>query len=354
MRQLTMHIGTEKTGTTTIQGFLVANRARLRAAGLLVPERLVPPRFGGDSHRFLPAIANDDSYSDEFFRMQGLDTPEARRAAKARWWAAFADEVAQAGTARVIVSSEHLHSRLRRDHEVARLRERLAELFDRIEVVLYIREPVQAAVSLFSTAIKAGGVDSQPPGPEDAYFNNLANHRATIRRWSAVFGPAALRVRVFDRSRFAGGDLLEDFSAACALPACDYQRPKPRNEALSHLGIELMRRVNMALPRYLPNGRLNEARQGIEAVVERHFGTGPRYVAPAALARAYDEAFRESNEWVRARFFPDAERLFPERPAEVGGAPPLPAADLDRIAAMVVELLGRAPSGSPRPAQGPA
>ncbi len=333
MRRLTLHIGTEKTGTTTLQRFLALNRERLAGQGILVPARL-----GGDSHRRLPAIANDDAYVDEFFRAEGLADIAARRAAKDRWWQDFSDEVATSGAGRVLVSSEHLHSRLQRDAEVARLRALLIELFDRIDVVLYIREPLQAAVSLFSTSVKAGVVHDRMPGPDNAYFNNVANHRATIERWSAVFGEHALTVRLFDRSAFRDGDLIADFIAAADLPAVEYVRPGVQNETLSHLGLELLHRVNRMVPQFRSDGRPNRNRRSLQALFERHFSEGPRYVPPHAVAEAYDAAFAASNEWVRARFFPDRPRLFPERPAATPSKLPLPAEDLDRLTALFVEL----------------
>lgn len=344
MRRLTLHIGTEKTGTTTLQRFLVLNRARLAAEGILLPRYL-----GSPSHRLLPAIANDDDYVDEFFQAEGLGRDRtARRAAKDRWWQGFVEEVETARLARVLVSSEHLHSRLQTDREVARLRALLDSLFDRIDVVLYVRDPLLAAVSLFSTAIKAGVVHDRVPGPDNPYFNNIANHRATIERWSAVFGAEALRVRVFDRRRFEGGDLITDFAAAADLPLADHQRPDAENETLDHLGLELLRAVNRVLPRFDADGRPNPHRTDLQRLFETHFSHGRRYVPPPDLAEAYDTAFAASNEWVRARFFPEQDRLFPERPPAPPSGPLLPAEDLERLTTVFVELWLRAVEGGPK------
>lgn len=336
----TLHIGTEKTGTTTIQSFLAQNRAMLASAGILVP---VSP--GRHNHRLLPGIANDDDILDDLFRERALFEPEARRAAKARWWEAFRAEVGAAGLGRVLVSSEHLQSRLRRDGEVARLRDLLLTLFDSVSIVVYLRRPIETAVSLYSTAVKCGGVPAGVPGPDNPYFRNVVHHAETLRRWGAAFGETALTVRLFSRGDFAQGDLLADFIAACDLPTLDYARPAPENESLSALGVAVMREVNVALPLLNPDGTVNRARDGLMPFFERHFAAGPRSLPGAATVAAYEAAFADSDDWVRRRFFPGRAQLFaPYSPSGAAGPAPDPA-QVAGIAAAIVELWRRRGAG---------
>ena len=57
--ELYLHIGTEKTGTTTIQSFLAANR------DLLKRNRILYPRAPGEqNHRALAAAAQDCARGD--------------------------------------------------------------------------------------------------------------------------------------------------------------------------------------------------------------------------------------------------------------------------------------------------
>jgi hypothetical protein len=344
---LLLHIGTEKTGTKTIQRFLAANRAALAGQGLCVPQTL-----GDPNHRRLPAMACDDGYVDDYVRRLNLQDGVARRAAKDLWRASFTAEIARAAAApqparRVIISSEHLQSRLSRPGEIERLHALLAPLFDRITVLVYLRDPLETAVSLYSTAVKNGEDQPGPRPPDHPYYHNVVNHARTLQRWGAVFGQAALHPRLFGPAEFQGGGLLADFAVAACLPdappGAPYILPGPQNEALSALGTELLRRVNRRLPLFGPEGRLNPARGRIIDHFQRHFGSGPRFVPDPALAAAYAGAFAASDAWVRATWFPGRAALFPPAGAAAGPPPVLPdPADIDRLADLLTGLWTRA------------
>ena len=72
MTALILHIGTEKTGTTSIQEFLAINRAALAEQGLHVPEFL-----GARSHRWAAYMAENADRVDGFSRQIGLEIGRA-------------------------------------------------------------------------------------------------------------------------------------------------------------------------------------------------------------------------------------------------------------------------------------
>jgi hypothetical protein len=301
-----LHIGTEKTGTTTIQSFLAANRKKLRDFGIVVP---TSPGVG--NHRLFPAMVCGPDSIDEIFRSRGLLDSDARERAKTGWRDAFRNEMAAVSDMpRCIISSEHLQSRLTTVEDVARLAAFLRELFESVEILLYIRNPIATAVSLYSTAVKYGAVSGTVPGPEDIYFKRIVNHAATIRGWSSVFGEDRLQVRLFERSSFVGGDLIDDFIHACDLPECDYVRPKSENESISAVGLEIYSRMNRKIRPVGEGGDLNVPRQEIVDFFEKYFSAGQRYIPSRTLVEGYETAFAESNEWVRSRYFPERETLF--------------------------------------------
>lgn len=329
---LHLHIGTEKTGTTTVQSFLARNRVLLARNGVFVPRSL-----GSDNHRKLPVLAYDPDFTDEFLRHEGLVEPDLRHAALARWTAAFDAERTASKAQAAVISSEHLQSRLRSDSAVARLRDFLAPRFGRIRVVIYLRDPFATVLSGLSTAIKYGGTGDRVPGPANVYWHNLVNHRQTLERWGAVFGRDNLKVRLFDRAALEGGDLIADFIAACGLPDLDYQRPERLNESLSGLGMALMARVNRRVPVFLEDGTPNPARGDITGMFETHFTEGAAFCPADGMQARYREAFAASNHWVRCEFFPDRDRLF--TPVVPPPATALPKPDeLDRIAAMIADM----------------
>lgn len=320
-----LHIGTEKTGTTSIQSFLALNRAVLRKAGFLVPVSL-----GKTNHRTLAAMVTPDEYDDDFFRRQNLFDPESRRAAKAHWRKSFVQQLDRARPETVLISSEHLHSRLRSDTEVAALRDFLRPLFDQIHILIYLRDPAETAASAHSTAIKNGRAGATIARPGDPYVRLLVDHQATLTRWSACFGEAALTVRLYDPQSFHSGTLLADYIRACDLPDLAYALPQRRNESLSAHGLEVLRRVNDLVPAFLEDGRINPLRKGLVAFFERHFSQGPRLAMSDDLRRAYDQAYGPSNEWVRRQYFADRSRLFDPPPSPTEAPAPI---DPDQAAA---------------------
>ena len=73
---LVLHIGTEKTGTTSIQEFLKKNMVRLRENGVYIPQS---PMVGYGNHRWIPLIANNDDFSDEFAIIQNFKSLKDRK-----------------------------------------------------------------------------------------------------------------------------------------------------------------------------------------------------------------------------------------------------------------------------------
>src|SRR5271163_1194160 len=108
LSQCWLHIGTEKTGTTSIRNFLAQNRATLLAQGYLYPTAAGEPGHGA-----LTAFALDDSKSDSTRLALGIDRPDLVPAFRQDLLAAFDKEIAASGASQIIVSNELLSTRLR-------------------------------------------------------------------------------------------------------------------------------------------------------------------------------------------------------------------------------------------------
>ncbi|MGB3313379.1 MAG: hypothetical protein WBB85_03115, partial [Albidovulum sp.] len=211
--RLILHIGTEKTATTTLQHFLYDNRAALAARGVGLSDVA-----GSPNNRRLAAYCQPDGRIDNFFRGRKIATPED----KAAFFAGFAEdlsaELAGLGTGTVILTSEHFHSRLIDRDSVQKLHDLLAPLFSEIRVLCWFREQAAVARSLYSTAIKGGktvGFDEFLDGctPDSHRYN----YHDSFRLWADVFGADALVARLFDRAAFVGGDIVTDFLDAAGI-----------------------------------------------------------------------------------------------------------------------------------------
>lgn len=301
MRRAILHIGTEKTGTQTLQRFLAANRPALAARGVHYA------RFPGDrAHRALAAFAQDDGVRDELRIDLRIANLQDLAAFRARLRKAAATELARTDAPAVIFSSEHLSSRLIAPSEIARLRDFLAAFFDRVQIAVYLRRQDRVAVSLYSTLLKFG-IDWWDilPDPDDR--PHYWDYAGLLARWAEGFGQAAVTPRIFEPAELVGGTITRDFAATWGLG--EGLAPVPNlNEAMAAPAQELLRRLNTHYPGYLgdrPNRWRGELGQ---RMAELFPGAG---VKPSrAEAEAFAQRFADGNETVRQIWFPDRPTLF--------------------------------------------
>jgi len=338
-----LHIGTEKTGSTTIQEFLRDNRGLLRRHGILYPGSTEE----GNHHR-LSLAAYDPTHIDDYATSLGLRT--ARELVKGqkqiiREIAAELEATETAARGTVIFSSEFFHSRLRTEREVERLRQILEELgVDEVLVIIYLREQSDLVASLYNTAVLYAGRQTPPPEPfKEPYWDNLCDHKASLLRFRKVFGTGAVRPRLFIRDDLVGKDILSDFLDVSKIPLQKeaFTFPPRQNESMSAYGLELLRKLNMRQQLYLEDGTRNPLRNNVPYLFRSSFATGARYRLSPELQERYRSGYAESNEWVRQTCFPERESLFPQKPGEAETSVPHEYGETDQVADLINTLLIR-------------
>lgn len=236
--EVVLHIGSDKTGTTSIQQLLRRNRGLLADRGILYPRS--PGRV---RHAALGLYARPDDVLVETRDYLRGDLPEPavfRRRLRRR----LAREVTESGTSKVVLSDEALY-RMAPD-SITRLGGLLAEIGTRVRLVVYLRRQDDHLVSRYQQAIKVGEVL-----PLDAWalrdFSNLYDFAGMLRKWQETLEPAELVVRPFERTRFPGGSLEQDFVDAAGLdvPLTDLHPVRLRNESLGVEGVEVLRILNL-------------------------------------------------------------------------------------------------------------
>jgi hypothetical protein len=307
---LVLHIGTEKTGTTAIQGFLKKNINQLKRNGVYIPQT---PMVRSGNHRWIPLFANNDGFSDDFVIEQKFKSEEDRKRKISHKRSQFIDECQTAAKIcnTLILTSEHFQSRLRSAEEIQRLRDLVEEVAGKILIIIYIRDPLKTAVSLLSTAIKSGGAPNGLPPPSQKYFENVCNHGQTIKRWQECFHEAEIVVRRFERSLLKKGDVVIDFCSQAINNFCEeeYEFLKPANETLTLTGMALLRKLNLQFPRFVGN-KSNPMRGQISKFVMINTLDGSRFLPCRDEFEAYKNHFSESCESARSLCFPQEESLF--------------------------------------------
>lgn len=291
-----LHIGAEKTGTTSIQGCLQLNRDRLLAKGVLFP------RAPGDfNHMALAAYAMADEKGIEEMRMvNGVRSMDDLPAFRGRLRDELHAEIAASGAHTVILSNEHCSSRLKSPGEVGQIFDLLSPICADVRVVLYIRDPVSFYESWYSTAIASGNTFGFPelkPG-----LLRAADWLAMAQRWSATFGSAEVVVRRMEPGKLVSDDLLTDFFHTVEMPGFAFERGPRRNESLPLEPLLFLRELNERLPRFV-DGQISHDRGHIVDVLRR-WPDKRRFRLSAEQAAAIRAHFEPSYERLRRICFP--------------------------------------------------
>lgn len=231
-KRIILHIGGEKTGTTTLQKYLFCNAAILRQRGIHYFNNRSKPYVSGVAHFPLAACLIPEEV--DFI-------PDEKRASLSLVLSALEEDIHQLdGT--IILSCEHFSSRLHSRDQLQRLRNALAA--DDVHVVCYAREQSELALSSWSTAVRYGcdqKFSLESVIPENPYYNYL--HVTEL--WASVF--ENIHVREYRRDRLVNGDICADFFNLMGLDDRDLEAHGPENEALNIERLEALRFVNLGL-----------------------------------------------------------------------------------------------------------
>ncbi|WP_460704252.1 hypothetical protein [Myceligenerans halotolerans] len=277
----------------------------LRRHGICYPSSLRSGRVA--SHTRLVTAAADPHRIDDLRRWARVTSPAQVPAHREAVTRGLAEELASSDPDVLLLSSEHCQSRLRSPAEIAMLRRLLARFCGDVTVVVYLRPQHEAALSLYSTRLKAGLPAGDPLSGnpvQPGYFD----YGALVERWAEAFGEDHLRVRIYEKDALVGGSVLEDFRDATGLPVPLHPAARPANPSLSPRGLRVLGAVNTVLPRFVL-GRKNPVRAPVARTVERLFRGGGPVVGRAEAVRFYEQ-FAATNEVVRRRFFPERPTLF--------------------------------------------
>ncbi|MGI7423545.1 coiled-coil domain-containing protein [Campylobacter coli] len=316
-----VHIGTEKTGTTSIQEFLYINKSIIQKQNYFFAQSI-----GIKNHWDLAFLGYSLNKKDSYILNNSLWNFQAIKQHKKNIFSKIKDEVKF--NHKIIFSSELLQSRLTRKREIVKLYTFLKKIgFTNIKVICYIRDANEMLRSLLSEAIKWEEIDSFELKEEKEeyklgykknlfHFHHICNHKQTLQWWGEIFGKENLIVRLFDNNEFYQGDLLKDFIHSIGLEWDDeFIIPPKQNESLDLLGIDLLRRINKFLPLFCNNAR-NIFRGDLHHFAVKHFTSKDshlKFQPPKEVVQSYIDYFEESNEWVRKEFFPHKERLFSKK-----------------------------------------
>ena len=301
---LRLHIGTCKTGTTSIQKFLSDNKKELSKQGILYP----------DSMR-----AQDNIYHN-FFYLYGCDPNELSR--ELVWYEnvnsdrpskllsieldKLNKELKSSNAIKCIISNEQLSSNLQTKQQIEKIKEITDNLFDDVEIILYIRRPIEYFISNVSTQILGGYIS--PKGKP------LSN-KTIIEVWSKTYGIEKIKVRIFDKSEFFQNDFIKDFCTLTDIEINDnFVYPGLQNDSLNLIQLKYLNYFNEKIPKLKKNDkgnyRKNPLRRNLISFIRNNFPSKSKYLPSEVEFKEYEEYFDNDNDWIRKKFFPNKKKLF--------------------------------------------
>jgi hypothetical protein len=192
MKQIYLHIGKHKTGTSALQWFLLNNQERLRRDGFYYPEHSL------DANR----VSSGNAAA--FSRMLKADESQART---------WAENLSTCEYEKIILSSEFLY--VLDEPGIHQLR----DFFNTIEtrVIVYLRRQDFLMMSGYNQLVKRRGVRQKIGDWWPANLEQLRWTDAKLHRWADVFGSDRITVRLYEQEQLTGGNLFADFLSVVGL-----------------------------------------------------------------------------------------------------------------------------------------
>lgn len=300
-----IHIGTEKTGTTTIQEFLSQNRKELLNSNYLFPE--TP---GKKNHTDLSLLTYDTKLGDLTLR-KGIKSDIELIRFKKKFKKRFIDEISPYANLgyNIIVSNEHLSSRGGQDkNNIALFIEMFKNLGLKVKVLIYLRPQEEFVISTYSTRIKSGSSDKFDP---NCYKKKRYDYWNILNAWTEAVEEKNICVGIFQKDKWVNRNLLDDFLSKLDIKSNVEHlemQVAPLNISLDQDQLLFLRRFNEYVPEFIA-GERNPHRGNILDLLS-NIKSGRKFGIDYELVLKIREYFAQSNEMIRQKYLPQEKELF--------------------------------------------
>lgn len=327
-----IHIGMPKTGTTSIQTWLKSNRVMLESRGVHSTPCTVH-RLALEHAMF--EVATREMGVDEVAAWEGsvharlddwgrtIDSKDNSTGLKlANRLEAMRNEIygnfrtlealfeKMAGKFGIFVYS--LETLYRRSEiQMTALDKFLSGFFDERIYVVYIRDPVDLYLSMYSQKLRIFCAKYGKQAfsrflsrcERDLIPYDTESSFGHLFEWDRVLGDR-LEVRLMEPDWLVNGDLIDDFASILGVETMS--KPEREKGSLAAEYIEYVRYLNLEFGQTLPERAFKKA---IRILTAESAGK-PRLAASDAQAKSIHETHCEQNEKIRKRFFPNRAFLY--------------------------------------------
>ncbi|MEZ9553069.1 hypothetical protein AB4256_17680 [Vibrio breoganii] len=208
IKEIILHIGYPKTGSTSIQNFLLSVNGLLENFEIFSIHPTGKPNPSGNSQRMLP-------YEEDLFKIKSFE--HWRLSALDKF---LKEKLKNNPENRILISAERFV--LAQKDDIVKFKNYLSQFTESIKVVCYVRRQDESAVSFFQESLKPGRVMTRLWGTRD-FFPKVENSEAldyfnynnTLSYWENVFGLKNVTLRIFSKDSLIKQDINYDFLEAC-------------------------------------------------------------------------------------------------------------------------------------------
>lgn len=292
-RRCIVHIGTHKTGSSSIQATLFTNRQELK------------DRFDiyywdrKSNHRALlaPFIQSGTTPPKPYRE----PPPESEMSEK------LSGEIAahlRDNSKTTVISSEYFS--VASESVVRDFSLMLRDNYDIVDIYAYVRDPFSFADSWMQQEIRAGAtiaeievaMSESYSTTEDHYLTLMPRYRFRLEKYINIFGVDRVHVREFNRTALFNGDVVEDF-CHWAL-GLDLKRENIPitvvNESTDIVTALVLDSLNRSDPRWI-KGMQNPGRA--ESLMSRSAGSRPKFIYRGLDRARFANLVSEDVEWLR-------------------------------------------------------
>lgn len=245
---LYLHIGAPKCGSTTIQNFLTSNKSLEEICGISQLQSWGHP----NSWKIAANGGTSASFSYWVDKRKFISRLEYYAISK-NLWVDVANEAAKNSYSTVVASSEYICAQFLDDIDaISTLHTNLAEIFNNVTILFYVRDPINLLKSGYAQSVK---------GPQkstlsfDEYVletdevQAINDYYKGINVWSEIFGAESIKVGVLNKEALYKNDLLLDFMKKIGVPeqaSAGIDRPKiDSNVSPSYTNLKILRNINV-------------------------------------------------------------------------------------------------------------
>jgi hypothetical protein len=236
-KHLYLHIGTNKTGSSSIQHWLKENRSLLEADSYYYPMEGAYFYSPEESSSFLAhsVLERRPKYIGNTVINRDACVSDIRR------------DIQKSSCKRIIVSSEHFSYALKVE-EVKKIFDVFYDLFETMTVIVYLRRQDHRLESSWSQNVKVGDIslsfdeflNEHLSAPKWNYFELMAP-------WVEIFGKDNVIIKPFEKGQFVKDELIQDFLDTIGFNA-EVVNAGIKNESPAVEFVEILRLLGSSIP----------------------------------------------------------------------------------------------------------